>query len=260
MVEEQQFIPAERMKQILAFIEEKGSVQVKELAGFQQVSEATIRRDLIELEQQGTIRRTHGGAVIVTRSTSYERVYQDKTMLQAAEKKRIGVAASRYISNGDTIFLDTGTTIYQLGRALHEKQNLTVITNDLCIASSVVLHPSSELIVTGGVRRECFNVLIGSITENFVRNLRLDKVFLSADAVDVEFGVSNANFIEAEIKTVAVHAGKEVILLADKTKFGKTALKRVCTLSEVDRIISDTGLSPAIVSQMAERGMALELV
>lgn len=259
-MEEQPAIPAERVKRITAYIEEKGSAQVKELAEYQQVSEATIRRDLIDLENQGSIKRTHGGAVIVTHSTSFERVYQEKMGMQAAEKKRIGLAALSCINDGDTIFVDTGTTTYQLARRLEEKKGLTVITNDLCIASTIVLNASSELIVTGGIRRDNYNVLVGSITENFVRRLRLDKVFLSADAVDREFGVSNANFIEAEVKSLIVQAGKEVILLADKTKFGKTALARVCDISEIDRIITDTGLTPMMTGWIEEHGVALMVV
>lgn len=259
-MDEQFAIPAERMKQILAFIEEKGSAQVRQLAKFQQVSEATIRRDLIELEKLGSIKRTHGGAVISGRSTSFERVYQEKMVMQAAEKKRIGREAAKYVGDGDTLFLDSGTTIYQLAQQLEDKKNLTVITNDLCIANTTVLHPSSDLIVTGGIRREYYNVLVGSITENFVRRLRVDKMFLSADAVDPEFGVSNANFIEAEIKTLMVNAGKEVILLADKTKFGKTALTRVCYLNEVNRIITDSGVPQAIVQKIAEQGVTLEMI
>lgn len=253
-------IPAERIRGILEYIELKGSAQVRELAGIQNVSEATIRRDLMELEKSGNIRRTHGGAVMVSRSTSYERIYQEKISLYTEEKKRIGQAACNYVSDGDTLFLDSGTTVYQLARRLSIKKNLTVITYDLTIANTIELHPSSYMIVTGGIRRSSYNVLIGSVTENFIRQIRVDKVFLSADAVDPFFGVSNANFVEAEIKSLIVKAGKEVILLADQSKFGNTALAKVCELTDIQHIITDNGLSQPMANRIAESGVRVETV
>jgi Transcriptional regulators of sugar metabolism len=259
-VDDQTAIPAERMKLILAFIEEKGSAQVKELAKAQKVSEATIRRDLAELEKMGSVKRTHGGAILFGHSAPYERVFPDKSDLQSAEKRRIGALASRYVSDGDTVFLDYGTTVLQLSLNLGEKRNLTVITNDLNIANAIVLHPTSSLIITGGIRRGSSNVLVGSVAENFIRQIRVDKVFLSADAVDPEFGVSNSDFDGTEIKTLVVQAGKEVILLADKTKFGRTALARICQFSELDRIITDLGMPQPMIKKITEQGVALELV
>lgn len=259
-VDDQTAIPAERMKIILATIEEKGSVQVKELAKEQKVSEATIRRDLVELEKLGSVKRTHGGAILIGRSTPYERVILDKTDQQSAEKRRIGMLASRYVSDGDTVFLSCGTTVLQLALNLGEKRNLTVMTNDLNIANAAVLHPSSRLILTGGERSQHANTMTGSIAENFLRQIRVDRVFLSADAADPEFGVSDADFSGAEIKSLVVHAGREVILLADKTKFGKTALARICALNEVGRIITDLGMPQAMIKKITEQGVALELV
>lgn len=257
--DDQTAIPAERMKLILAFIEEKGSAQVKELAKAQKVSEATIRRDLAELEKMGSVKRTHGGAILFGNNAPYERVFQDKSDLQSSEKRRIGVLASRYVSDGDTVFLDYGTTVLQLALNLGEKRHLTVITNDLSIANAVVLHPSSSLIITGGIRKGS-NVLIGSVAENFIRQIRVDKVFLSADAVDPEFGVSSSDFDGTEIKSLVVQAGKEVILLADKTKFGRTALARICQFNELDRIITDLGMPQPMIKKITEQGVALELV
>lgn len=253
-------IPAERLRSILEYIERKGSAQVRELARMQSVSEATVRRDLIELERSGSVQRTHGGAVIVSRGTSYERIYQEKVGLHAEEKNRIGQAAYNYVNDGDTLFLDSGTTVYRLAQRLAGKKNLTVITYDLSIAGTIELHPSSYMIVTGGIRRADYNVLVGSATENFIRRLRVDKVFLSADAVDPVFGVSNANFVEAEIKSLLVKAGKEIILLADQSKFGGTALTKVCELSKIQRIITGSGLQQSIAKRITELGVQLETV
>ncbi|HEX2986281.1 MAG TPA: DeoR/GlpR family DNA-binding transcription regulator [Caproiciproducens sp.] len=259
-MDEQSAIPAERMKRILAYIEKKGSAQVRELARSQNVSEATIRRDLSELEKMGSIRRTHGGAVLTSPNLPYEKLYQSRFETCREEKKRIALLASKYVSDGDTVFLGSGTTVFQLALNLGEKRSLTVITNDLSIADAVVLHSSSQLIVTGGIRKSGEHVLVGSIPENFLRQVSMDKVFLSADAVDPEFGVSNANFVEAQIKTLAVQAGKEVIVLVDKTKFGKKALTKICQLNEVERIITDLGMPQAMIKKITEQGVALEFV
>ncbi len=256
----QQKIPAERLKAVLAYIEANGSAQIRELADNQSVSEATVRRDLDELEKSGFIQRTHGGAMLLDQGASFERIYNDKMNLNLAEKRRIGAAAAVYAKEGSTIFLDSGTTSLQVALQLCSVPNLTIITHDLYIAAAVKFHPTTTVIVTGGIKREGYNLLVGSLVENFIRDLRVDVVFLTADAVDIDFGVSNANYIEAGIKTALSKVGKQIILTADATKFGKTAVARVCPLDRVHLVITDDALSEDIKARLAALRTELELV
>ena len=124
-------IPEERMQNVFSYIQERGGAQIKELAQRFRVSDSTIRRDMDELAERGLLRRTHGGAVLPQPKGMYERIYDEKMSMQLEEKRRIARAAARYVEKGDTIFLDSGTTAYQLALCLAEKEGLTIITHDL---------------------------------------------------------------------------------------------------------------------------------
>ena len=188
MKNRQNYVPAERQERILQYIETHGSGQISALSKWMDVSEATIRRDLDLLHQTGNVERTHGGAISTRSGSAYERQYDERLTLMEAEKKRIVSAALEQISPGDTIFLDSGTTCFYLGCALGKIPNLTVFTYDLMVAYYASLHTTSELIVTGGVRRHGFsNVLLGNQIIRLLQGLRIDKVFLGADAVDIDF-------------------------------------------------------------------------
>ena len=235
-------IPEERMQNVFSYIQERGGAQIKELAQRFRVSDSTIRRDMDELAERGLLRRTHGGAVLPQPKGMYERIYDEEMSMQLEEKRRIARAAARYVEKGDTIFLDSGTTAYQLALCLAEKEGLTIITHDLYLAANVEFDPSTSVVLTGGVKRADQKVLIGGMVEDFIRNLRLDTVFLTADAVTAEFGVSNTGFFEVGIKRGLVRAGKRILLLADHTKFEASASVKVCELSDIDRIITDRDL------------------
>ena len=255
MKNRQNYVPAERQEKILQYIEAHGSGQISALSKWMDVSEATIRRDLDFLHQAGNLERTHGGAVCTRSGSAYERQYEERLTLMEAEKRHIVSATLEQISPGDTIFLDSGTTCYYLGCALSKIPNLTVFTYDLMVAYYASLHPTSELIVTGGVRRHGFsNVLLGNQIIRLLQGLRIDKVFLGADAVDIDFGVSNSTLQEAEIKTEAISRGNQVFLLADHTKFGKVALAKVCGLEQIDVFITDSEIDPNYLEKLQMMG------
>lgn len=263
MAQSEEFNPnslTERLTQTLELIKKSGSLQVNNVASLQGVSEATIRRDLNKLEDLGLIKRIHGGAVLANLSTTFEYMYHDKVGMRTEEKKRIALQALKEIHDGDSVMLDSGTTTYQLALLLEGKRNLTIITYDMSIASTLKLHPSSQVIVTGGMVRAGYNVLIGTITENFIRNTRVDEVILSADAIDDSFGISNANYLEAGIKSLLVQAAKRVIVVADRTKFGKVAVAKVCDIKDVDLIITDKDLPQEMVNMIIRSGVNINCV
>jgi DeoR/GlpR family transcriptional regulator of sugar metabolism len=250
----------ERLTKTLEFIKKYGTLQVKDMAISQNVSEATIRRDLNELENMGLVKRIHGGAVLANISTTFEYMYHDKVAMRSEEKKRIAMQALAEIHDGDAIFLDSGTTTYQIALLLEQKKNLTIITYDMSIAAALKMHPTSQVIVTGGVVRPGYNVLTGSIPENFIRNMRVDIVMLSADAIDDSFGISNANYLEAGIKSLLVKAAKMVIVVSDRTKFGKVAVAKVCDIKDIDLIITDKELPQDMVNMIIRSGVNIKCV
>lgn len=243
-------IPAGRQKQVLDYINKNGSAQIKELAEVFGVSEATIRRDLDDMDAAGHIQRTHGGALMNQQSTSFERIHSEKMKLMLNQKRRIAKMASGLVEDGDTILLDSGSTSFFVAQNLSDYKNLTVITYDLYIANSVMLHSSSILAVTGGVRRSGYNVLVGSDVEEYIRKTSVNKVFLGADAIDISFGVSNANLMEASIKRLMLEVGKKVILVADHSKLGRTALAKVCDLDQLDTMIIDNDISENMLTEL----------
>jgi len=254
-------VPAERQDQILQYIKTRGSGQIKNLAELVGVSEATVRRDLDELDHMGKLERTHGGAVLSGFGASFERQHEEKLNLMQDEKQRIALKAASYIHEGDAVFIDSGTTVYYLKNALREIPNLTVFTYDLIIANTLELHSTSTLIVTGGVRRQGYNyTLIGSQVVDFLRNIRVDKVLLAADAVNLDFGVSNSNYVEAEAKAVLTSIGKELFLLVDHSKFNTEAMAKVCSLKSIDVLITDSGVSEAYLNKLRKRVSHVDVV
>lgn len=256
-----QDIPAARKVFILNYIKENGSASIKDLSVLQNVSEATVRRDLDAMSAEGILERTRGGAILPQeKSTSFERVYHEKSKLMTLEKKAIGKFAASHIRDGDTVFLDSGTTSLQIGMNLADKKKITVITYDLFIANSIVLNATSTLLVTGGIRKTDFGVLTGPLVLNFIRDIRLNKAFLTADSVDISFGVSNASFDEADIKKELIRSSRYVYLVADHSKFGKVAMTHVCSLHEIDEIVTDSGLSVDMQKELSAENISFTLV
>ena len=241
-MEQHSYIPAERQKRMIEYIEANTSAQIHELAERFGVSEATVRRDLDEMDHRGRIKRTHGGAMKLDRSTAYESKYSEKMNLMTDAKQRIALRAAALVHNGDTVLLDSGTTTYFIAQQLSALQDLTVITNDLGIALNTQLHPSSTLGVTGGMRRPDYQELVGSQAENFIQETRVNVAFLGADGVDLAFGVTNANFAEIGVKRLMIAAAMRPVLCCDHSKFGRASLARICGLDRLSTLITDDGL------------------
>ncbi|MBQ9264142.1 MAG: DeoR/GlpR transcriptional regulator [Clostridia bacterium] len=259
-MERNAYIPAERQKKMMEYIELHTSAQIHELAQEFHVSEATVRRDLDELDQQGALHRTHGGAIKKDRSTSYEHMYSEKIGLMTEEKQRIAAAAAHMVSNGDTVIIDSGTTAYFIAQALAQHENLTLITNDLYIAYQTPIHPSSTLIVTGGTRRQGRQELVGTMAENFLRDTHVDIAFIGADGVDFTAGITNANFAEVGLKRLMLAAANRSVITVDHSKFGRVALARICDLSEGRLILTDSGIAEDTLNRLKKLSIPFELV
>lgn len=234
-------IPAGRQQKIMDFLASNDSISIKEAAELCRVSEATARRDLDEMALTGLLERTHGGAVL-HRGTGFEFFHAEKMNVMIPEKKKIAKAAAELVRDGDSIFLDSGTTAYILAECLINIKRLTIVTNNLDIAYAAKLDPTSTMIVTGGVRRDGYSVLVGDIGEEFIKKLYVDIAFLGADAINVENGVFNSNFVEIGIKKSILNSGKKKVLIADHSKFSQKALTKVCNIEDFDCIITDAGI------------------
>lgn len=252
-------IPAKRQQIIMDYLAAKRSITIKEAAALCEVSEATARRDLDDMAGEGLLERTHGGAVL-ERGTGLEKVHGEKMKVMIPEKTRIAMEAAKMVKDGYSIFLDSGTTTLLLARQLHAFQNLTVITHNLDIAYRVKLDATSTMVVTGGMRRDGYSVLVGPIAEETTRKLSVDIAFLGADAINPKAGVFNSNFLEIGIKRSIIACGENRVLLSDHTKFDRKALTKVCDIEEFDTIITDNGVSEEVKRVLEKKVSRLILV
>lgn len=240
---ENSLTPVERQRRMVEYINLNRTAHLQELAREFAVSEATVRRDLDELSRQGAVIRTHGGAMRVEKSTAYETLYQERINQQQPEKERIAACAARMVKNGDTVFIDAGTTTFAIAKALAPLDRITVITNDLFTASQLQLKPGSTLMVTGGMRRHGFHELVGAVAENFVRSTRADIAFIGVDGIDLMGNVCIANFDEMGVKQAMLQTAQRKVIVADHGKVGHAALVRICEMKDADALITDDGIS-----------------
>ncbi|QAV33194.1 transcriptional regulator, DeoR family [Fervidobacterium changbaicum] len=227
----------ERKSKIARIIKEGKSVRVNELAKLFGVSESTIRRDLNELESLGIIKRTHGGAINSFAAT-FELSFAEKQDRFAKEKEYIGKLAARYIEDGDTIILDSGTTTQYIARSITAK-NVTVITNSVTIAYELSNREDIEVIMTGGVIRSKTKALIGDIAQNTLKQFRCNKAFIAANGISLEFGVTTPTYLEAAVKRTMIENAKKVFLVADSSKFGQVSFALICPIERLDYIVTD---------------------
>lgn len=248
----------ERRTEILLLVRAKGRVRVNELTRRFNTSAATIRNDLNEMHQRGAVLRSHGGAVapdtILRESPLYERIHAN-----SAEKRRIGAMAATMINNGETIILDSGTTVLEVARQIKNKQNVQVITNGVNIAAELLdAHGIQTFLVGGAVRRDSASIA-GRSTEETIEQFSADKLFLGGAGVDPDFGVSGANLEETMVNRAMLRIAREIILVADSSKFFKRCMTRIASLSEIDIVISDSALPQEIQEKVQTLGCRLLL-
>lgn len=251
-----------RRQQMVHLIEKNNGATVVELSKWFGVSEATVRRDLLQLSQQGLIERAHGGAT--PRSQGRYRGFPEppilkRASLQAEEKKQIGKAASRCVEDGDVIIVSGGTTTAQMVPHLAERRELTIITNALNITSLLARYSNIEVIVLGGVLRHSEFSMLGVLTEDVLRNLRADKLFMGTPAIHVDYGLSADDMTEVQSDRSLLASVRYINVLADHTKFGKIATIRQAPMERVYRVVTDSGVPDEDVVALRDLGVEVEV-
>ena len=227
---------AERLDGILSRLASDGSVSVRELTEALDASPATVRRDLKLLEEQKLLSRSHGGAV--RNGLLYELPVRYRGGRRAKEKGRIADAAAERIAEAQTVGLTGGTTTTEVARRLRGRR-LTVVTNAVNIASELVVSEAIRLVVTGGVARTQSYELIGPLAERTLDGLNVDLMFLGVDGVNAS-GATTHDEVEAQTNRKMVERAARVVVVCDSSKIGRSALSRICTLAEIDELITDT--------------------
>jgi len=247
-------LAVERQSRIVQMINERQTVSVAELTATFGVSDMTIRRDLLRLEERGVLQRTHGGASIL-KSPPGDHPYYARLHEQVQEKLAIVRLAAGLIRDGETIVLDAGTTIARLAGLLVDKRDLTVITNSIHAVNELRGAKGINLIVTGGTLWEPTVSLVGPVAISTLHRFAADKAFMATPAISLEAGITNSNLYEAEVKAAMIEIARERILLVDHTKFGRTSYAKVAPLTAIHRLITDDGAPPATLARLRELGI-----
>lgn len=245
----------ERKVEIINLLNTQGNVKVSELAKNYNVSEVTIRKDLQDLEEEGLVKRVHGGAVLA-HNTKFEPTFSEKAGKLTDEKAAIGILAASMIEDGDTIAIDAGTTTLQLAKHITAK-NITVITNSLDIALELSDRQSVEVIVIGGSLRSETRALVGPVANMILENLIVDKAFIGANGVSAVYGITTPNIVEATTKKQIICSSKKAIILCDHTKFELISFAKIVDTNSVHCIITDYNLEEDIRKDFEQRGVKI---
>ncbi|HHT92942.1 MAG TPA: DeoR/GlpR transcriptional regulator [Clostridiaceae bacterium] len=248
----------ERQSQIMKLLRKEGKVFVPQLCERFGVTSVTIRNDLNELENRGLLKRTHGGAILITK-TSFEQSIAQKQTRNMKQKDAIGKLAASFVEDGDTLAVDTGTTTMAFARHLVDKKNLTIVTNDLAIAAFLEEETDATVILIGGVVRKNHHCTIGALAVKCLDGLRVDKTFMATNGLTVEGGLTTPDMNQAEVKRKLASIGSQIILLCDSEKIGTDVFVKVMDAEEIDILITDDGVDKTDVERFVQLDIDVQI-
>ena len=231
-------LPAKRRAEMLRLIKRSGQAVVTEMSAHFDVSPDTIRRDLDALAGQGLIDRIHGGAVPASDLASSDTPFKLRVETQASAKANIGRAAAELIANGETLIVNGGTTTLAFAGSLGERQNLTVVTNNLGLPSAVPSQAVSTLYLLGGEFRNDAQITMGQVGFVGAQAINADTAVIGVGGINAH-GCSTSLLAEANMMLQMIAASRRTIILADSTKFGRRAFAEVVLLSQCDVLVTD---------------------
>lgn len=247
---------AGRQLRIRQLLESQEYVELTALCEQLEASESSVRRDLIQLESEGLLRRVHGGAIAMqTRDRTLDFEWQSSRM--AEEKRRIGGAAAALIEDGQTVILDGGSTTAALSRELVVRR-LHVVTNSLAIADVFSNARQIEVTLTGGFLYPRLRVMVGPLCEQMLSSVSADVAVMGIGGI-TESGFSNNNTLVTEPQRKMIAASRSLIIVADHTKFDHRAVIRVAPLEAADVVVSDAALAPEYQEMLRSRGVRVVL-
>ena len=228
-----------RRRTILQLLSEKGEVYVSDLSKAFSVSEVTIRNDLVQLEQKNMLLRARGGAIKVDNNSDMDKQMLEKTRVNFHKKSRIGNLATRLIQNQDTIILGPGTTTIEVAKHISKEMELTIVTNSISIIQHLISKPNFNVFVLGGNFKRNMGMLTGPITEMCLKNFFVDKVIVGEDGCDTRKGIYSSDLETAQLMQLMINNARQVILVADSSKFTRKSLTLSSSIDSVDIVVTD---------------------
>jgi len=252
--------PIGRQRIILGLLGQHKSVSVSELSRHFQVSSVTIRADLSDLEEQGLLTRTHGGAVLPAPAFEPDPAFAQRRIARSEEKQRMGAVAASMVGDGEAIALDASTSALAIASQLKHKHELIVVTNGLMAAIELAQAPGIDVVVPGGaLRSEAFS-LVGAPSTDCLAHINISKGFFGARGLTLDEGLTDVDDREVAAKRVLIGQCKEVIGVVDSSKWNHLAPVSLAPLDRVHRIISDMSAPVDMVEALRERGIRVALV
>lgn len=248
-----------RRASILEILGKYGEISIDEISKRYNISEVSVRNDLSYLENKGLLIRIRGGA-IKQQQGNFDLSFNQKLKRNYREKRKIGRKAIEYIKEGDTLMLDSGSTTLEIAKNLRKFKKLTIITNSLPIASQVSDYEGIEVIVPGGALRSEMRSLVGSQAEKNIRNYHCNKMFLAADGISSEFGISTPVVDEAALASAMIEVSDLVILVSDSSKFQRTSKMKIAPIDSIDILITDGGISEEVRLKFEKFNLELVIV
>ncbi len=244
------FIPTpERQKQIVSLLVRQGRLSVTEIMKQFSISAATARRDLEMLASQGKAQRVHGGVIAIDQAPP-ELPILDREGEQSDEKTRIGRAAAELITDKETVFLGSGTTVLEVARNLRDRKNLTVITNSLPVLNMLAGIKGIAVISLGGMLRDSELSFIGHLTEQALAEIRVDKVFMGTRGLSLEHGLTNDYLEETLTDRAIIKIGREVIIVADHTKVNRVSTVLLTSIKSIHVFVTDLQVDKKFVQAL----------
>ena len=244
-------LAAERQAKIVEIIRRQGSAQVEDLAQNLQVSTMTIRRDLEKLQEDNLLERCHGGAV-----AKQEVAYAEKCTSHKEGKRKLAAACRSLVSDGDNIYLDAGTTTYEIAKVIQDVSDIMVVTNDLEIAGLLKNSPA-EILLCGGVVQTSTGSMLGYYATQMLENFRFDVGFFGAASINEELEVSTPTVDKAFLKRMALERCSRGYLVVDESKFGKQAMAKVSHLADYTAVITDRNFTEEEKEEAKKSGVRI---
>lgn len=244
-------LPNDRQSEIMKQLQKFRTIKISDISKDLNVTRETIRKDLYELEERGMVRKVHGGAVL--NKANVETKYINRKSTNEAEKRSIAKRAAEFVEDGDTIYIDYGTTALFFVREILDKKDLTVVTNSLPIANELIDYSECEVIIIGGNVRKNEKSLFGPVAYRSIERIYVEKGFFGISAINIEAGYTNVHMGESEVSRLMMIHSQKTILMADYSKFNTVAMNQVASIEEVDVLITDENTDQEILNQLRER-------
>ena len=242
----------ERRQRILGLLRERPGIRVPELARLLEVSQGTIRNDLRALEKAGELTRVRGGAVVRDGRDFISPAFGARAEVNATAKKRIARWAADMVEDGDSVLLDSSSTVFHIAPFLLDRSNLTIITNGIEVAYALAENPTHTIILIGGVLRPDRALTVGYLGEKILENLHIKTALVSCSGFSVETGLTQVDIQEAQLKSRMIASAERVVALIDSTKFGKVDLTPFASVEQVSHILTDSDLAPLYIDDIRQ--------